>query len=402
VSALPGYVAVLRRTKASLQVAGSLPAGTTVDQNASAALTTLHPLTFIPVDNGDIAGTPPAVPPASYTVVPGIVAPSADAINAVIRSPDLRAHHAAAIAAAVKQGNFAGIDVDYHSISPDLKDQYTDFVSQLAKDLHADQRTLTLTLPMPVGANGSVDAGPYDWAKLGQLADSIEIGGELDQELYFQDTKAALDYITGKVDPSKLLLTISSLSVERGGDGLRTMGLNDALTLAAQVSTDAANGIAPSAPVKLTAQDLAQSAGASGMRWDDTARAVTFSYAGRGGKRTVWIANQFSAAFRLQLAQQYSLGGVVINDVSTEGGGANIWPAVNELADSGSVTLAKPNGALLTPAWDAKDGTLDKKSGESVTWTAPAQAGTYEVTLIVSDGVVRAAQKIALDVAAPR
>ncbi|MBF6600581.1 MAG: hypothetical protein IVW36_08730 [Dehalococcoidia bacterium] len=402
VPSLPGNVAVLRRTKASLQVAGVLPAGTTVQQAAAAALTTLHPLTFIPTDTGDVAGTPPAVPPASYTVVPAIVAPSADTVNAILRSPQLRARHAQAIAAAVKQGNFAGIDIDYHSVAPEQKDQFTDFVSQLAMALHADQRTLTLTLPAPMSKNGSIDAGAYDWAKLGQLADSIEIATNIDQELYFQDTEAALNYITGKVDPAKLLLTISSLSVERGGDGLRTMSLNDALTLASQVSTDVAASIAPSSPVKLTAQDLAQSAGASGMRWDDTARAVTFSYAGRGGKRTVWIANRFSAAFRLQLAQRFSLGGVVISDVAAEDGGGDVWPAVSELADSGAVRLTKPNGALFTPSWQAADGALSAKSGESVIWTAPAKAGTYQVTLIVSDGVVRAAQKVTLDVVAPR
>ena len=192
VSALPGNIAVLRRTKASLQVAGILPAGTTVDKNGATVLTTVHPLTFIPVATGDIAGQPPAVPPASYTVVPGVVAPDAETVNALLRASDARAHHAAAIADAVKQGNYAGIDIDYRSVSPTLKEQFSQFVDQLAQALHADHRTLTLTLPMPAEQNGSIDPGAYDWQKLGQSADSIEIAGELDQELYFQHTEAAL------------------------------------------------------------------------------------------------------------------------------------------------------------------------------------------------------------------
>jgi hypothetical protein len=402
VSALPGNVAVLRRTRTSLQVAGLITAGSTVSPEAGATLTTLHPLAFIPAVNGDLLGQPPAVPPASYTLVPGIAGPDVDVVNTIMRSADVRQRHTTAIAEAVKQGNFAGIDVDYREVSPSLKDQYIDFVSKLSDALHADHRTLTLTLPMPASKDGAVDAGAYDWAKLGPLADSIDIAGGLDQELYFQDADAGLKYVIGKVDASKLLLTISSLSIERGGDGLRTLSLGDALTLASQVSVDNSGDIAPSSQVKLTAQNLAQSAGASGMHWDDTARSVTFSYAGRGGKRTVWIANQFSAAFRLDLAQRYGLGGVVINDVSTEGGPGNVWPAVNELADSGSITLTKPNGALLRPAWDAPDGALDAKSGDTVTWTAPANAGNYQLTLIVSDGVIRAGQHIVLNVAAPR
>ncbi|MHB8685381.1 MAG: glycoside hydrolase family 18 protein [Dehalococcoidia bacterium] len=398
VNALPGNVAVLRRTKSSLQVAGVIPAGTTVDKAAAPTLTTLHPLTFIPTADGALAGQPPAVPPASYTVVPGVVAPDTAVVDAIMRTAALRQKHATAIADAVKQGNYAGIEVDYRNVSPQLRAEFTDFVSQLATDLHADRRTLTLTLPMPSNKSGSIDPGAYDWAKLGQLADTIEIAGELDQELYFQDTEAALTYITGKVDKTKLLLTISSLSVERGTDGLRAVSLADALTIASQVATDATGDVAPGAHVKLTAQNLAQSAGASGMHWDDAARAVTFSYPGRGGKRTVWIANQFSAAFRLELAQRFGLGGVVISDASVQGGGGDVWPAVAQLADSGSLTLTRPNGALLTPAWEAAGGALDARTGDSVTWTAPARAGSYQVTLIVSDGVVRAGQRIALNV----
>ncbi|HZP57231.1 MAG TPA: glycosyl hydrolase family 18 protein [Dehalococcoidia bacterium] len=401
VSALPGNVAVLKRSKATLQVAGALPAGTTVDPHAVDSLTALHPLVFIPADNGDIAGQPPAVPPAAYTVVPGLVAPVADVVDGILRDPDTRAHHAQAIADAVKQGNYAGIDIDYHSVNPSLREQYTDFVSKLAQALHEDRRTLTLTLPLPANANGSVDTGAYDWEKLGAQADTIEIAGELDQELYFQDTEAALDYITGKVDRSKLLLTVTALSVERGGDGLRAMPLADALSLAGQVTAKVEGDIAPGAQVQLVAQNLAPGEGASGMHWDDTARAVTFSYPGRGGKRTVWIANQFSTAFRLELVERYGLAGVALTDVSQEGGGADVWPAVRELADSGSITLVKPNGALFAPAWTASAGTVAPATGDTVTWTAPSAPGTYELTVIVSDGAVRASQKVSLDVRAP-
>ena len=38
--------------------------------------------------------------------------------------------------------------------------------------------------------------------------------------------------------------------------------------------------------------------------------AVMFVYAGRSGSQTIWIENRFSAAFRLDLARRYALGGV--------------------------------------------------------------------------------------------
>jgi hypothetical protein len=401
VGSLPGNVVVLRRSKATLQVAGSLPAGTDLDPHAASVITVLHPIVFLPADDGSLVGLPPAVPPASYKVVPMVVAPSPDVVDAILRSSDLTNAHASAIADQVKTGNFAGIDVDYRNVNPTLKDRFTAFVSQLAQDLHADGRTLTLTLPMPSTTDGTIDAGAYDWEQIGKLADSIELAGELDQELYFQNTQSALDYIVSKVDRSKVLLSISSLSIERGGDGLRTMPLNEALTIASQVAVKTTGDILPNADVQLEATNLAAAENASGIHWDDQARSVTFSYQGRGGKRTVWVSNQFSAAFRLALAQQYNLGGVTINDVSTQGGGADVWAPVQQLSDAGNLTLSRPNGELLSPTWSTGDGSLSPQVGDTTVWKAPAAPGSYQVVLIVGDGVVRVGQQVAVDVVAP-
>src|SRR5439155_542640 len=101
-------------------------------------------------------------------------------------------------------------------------------------------------------------------------------------EVYFQNTEAALTYITDKVDRSKLLLAITPLSIERGGDGLHAMALNDALSLASVITARLTGDVGPGAQVPLVAQNLAESEASSGMHWDDGARAVTFSYPGRG------------------------------------------------------------------------------------------------------------------------
>jgi spore germination protein YaaH len=333
--------------------------------------------------------------------VPGLLAPDAAVVERILRSSELRAKHAAAISEAVRQGNYAGINLDYHAVSPSLKEEFTDFVTQLAAALEADGRTLTLTLPAPQGRGEDIDEGAYDWKQLGALAETIELLGELDQELYFQRAEDALDYVTARVDRSKVLLTIPSHSVERGSDGLRTMPLIEALAIAGAVTAQAEGAVTPSAQVRLISSNLASSEGASGMHWDETARAVTFKYPGLGGQRTVWIANEFSAAFRIALAQKFGLGGVVISDASVEGGGGNVWPAVQRALDEQQSVLSTPNGEILTPTWATGAGALSAASGEEVTWTAPAEDGAYEVMLIVSDGVIRAAQRIALEVATP-
>src|SRR4029079_16855466 len=133
-------------------------------------------------------------------------------------------------------------------------------------------RKLTLTLPLPAKKDGNFDTGGYDWDALGRSAGTIEIAGELDQELYFQETEAALDYITGKVDRAKVLLPISSLSIERGGDGLRAMPLDRAMSIASTVAVKTDGDIAPGARVQLVATNVADREGSSGIHWDDAAR----------------------------------------------------------------------------------------------------------------------------------
>jgi hypothetical protein len=158
--------------------------------------------------------------------------------------------------------------------------------------------------------------------------------------------------------------------------------------------------VAPGATVQALGQNLAAATGGGELHWDDAIRSVTFSYTGAGGGRTVWLANVFSESFRLELAQRYELGGVAIDDVSTRGADAAIWPAVRQYAQTGDVALATPNGSLLTPSWTADGGTLASESGASVSWQAPAEAGTYTLTLVVSDGVTRVGQQIAIPVQA--
>jgi hypothetical protein len=401
VTALPGNVAVLKRTQSTLQVAGVLPAGTEVEPAAESSLTVLHPLVFLTAPDGGLAGTPPAVPPAGYNIVPGVVTLDPVVINDILRSSELKAAHATAIAATVHDGNYQGINLDYRLVDANLREDFTSFIELAASALHQDSRTLTITLPMPVETDGEFDEGAYDWEALGALVDTIEVAApDIDEELYFQRSEAALEYLVDRVDPSKLMLMVSSQSVERGSDGLRAMPLDEALGIAAAVDVRSTDGITPSEQVQIVAKNLSPSEGASGMTWDDTSRTVTFKYNGGGGQRTVWLANAFSIGFRMELAQRYKLGGVVLSDVSR--GTADIWAPIQQLADTGDLLLARPNGELLMPSWTVAEGAgaITPTAGASVTWTAPAEAGSYTITIIVSDGVERVGQTVPLEVQA--
>jgi hypothetical protein len=403
VSSLPQNVAVLRRTTPGVQVAGWLPPDAEMDPEAARTLTVLHPLDFVPAADGILLGTGrPRPEDSALRVVPTVRAlgpPESDAVDTVLASPELRQAHIDDILRVVQEGAYDGIDIDYPVVSPAQGANFTQFVVDLADALHREGRSLTLTLPLPVRQTTGWDTGPYDWQALGQAVDSIELAREVDQTVYYQRMEEVLGFLTQQVDSSKLVLVVSSFSHEKSGEGIKALLLSQALGLASTLVARTQGDILPQDQVTIVGPNIYQDEGASGFFWDDEVLAVSFSYPGEGGARTVWIENSFSMAFKMDLARRFQLGGVAVEDVSQSAAGPDIWAPIEELADSGQVTLVKPNGSLLKPYWEASGGTLDGGATGAVVWTAPAP-GTYDVTLVVSDGVVRVGQRLSLEVKA--
>jgi hypothetical protein len=153
--------------------------------------------------------------------------------------------------------------------------------------------------------------------------------------------------------------------------------------------------------VVIIGRNIFQDEGASGLRWDDSAYAVSFTYPSRGGQRTVWLENAFSLAFRLDLARRFGLGGVSIDDASQNPVAPSVWEVLRNYAETGSVNLVQPNGVVLRPTWQIQAGSSEPTQKGNVVWRAPTQPGAYDVALVVSDGIIRAMQKIVLEVQGP-
>lgn len=405
VGKLPENVAVLRRTEERMEVTGWLPWGASLDLQAGLALTVLNPVDFGPAADGSLVGNPtPVSPEVPFQVYPTVRTASpedVEALNSLLASPDLRRAHVDAILAAVRSSGYHGVDLDYAGVSAARADEFVEMVETLSEELHRDGLGITLLLPLPNRDGSDWDTGGYDWERLGRIVDYIKVAPEEDQGVYHRRMEDALDFLTRRVDPSKLLLVVGGLSREKSSEGIRTLTFSQALALASVPSLHAEGDIGPEQTVRIIGTNLSEEEGASGLHWDDEALAVAFTYPGRGGKRTVWLSNVFSVAFRLDLARRYGLGGVAIEDVSLAAGEANIWPVIQEYTETGSVILVRPNGDLLTPRWSASGGTLDTEVGSAVQWHTPEEPGLYEVTLIVSDGVVRMGQRLIVEVVAP-
>jgi len=405
VDEMPSNLAVLRLLSSAVQISGWLPAGAQADPDALSVLTTVNPAGFAPTLEGALTGTASSIEGASGNVVPTVRAatPEADgAVDAILASPALLDEHVTALVQLSLQNGNAGVDIDYARVSPARKADFTAFITVLAGQLHQANRTLSVTLPAPTRSGVSWDTGAYDWEEIVAQADLVKLRPVEDPSLFFQNAGDVLAFLAGRnVDLKKVSLVISRDSHESASDGLTAMTLHQALALASEIEVRTASTITPNSSVVIVGRNIFQDDGASGLVWDEQARAVSFDYPGRGGTRRVWLENSLSIAFKLELAAQYGLAGVAITDISNDPAQADFWEPLRAYSETGSVIPATANSIMLRPAWEVQAGNPQAEAKGNLVWTAPSQPGSYDVTLVVSDGVIRASRSIQLEVQAP-
>lgn len=97
-------------------------------------------------------------------------------VGASVISASSREAHASAIAQLVITNAFDGIDIDYESLPPASRDDFTAFVTLLADKLHAANKKLSVTVYSKWNANAQGNGGDAeDYTAIGAVADSVKI-----------------------------------------------------------------------------------------------------------------------------------------------------------------------------------------------------------------------------------
>ena len=399
----PDNVAILRRLQFRDTVTGRLPAGSEISADALNNLTIINPVGFIPGEDASLLGRVEAIPPdVTQPVYPVVFAgePEADIINQVIASTQLRRQHINNILLMVQTGRHDGVDLDYPVISPALRDAFTDFITELADELHRDGRGLSISVPIPRRDASGINEGAYNLAALGAAADLIKLVPPRDQSIWLDTINAAMPWVLDRIPSEKVLLTLSPHSVEKSLQGFRLLTQREALGLAARLNVREAGPILAGQRVTLVGENIFQDAGASGLFWDRFARMVSFLAPGQTEEPvTVWIENRFSIAFKLQAIAEFDLGGLALEDISATEGAADIWTPLTEFLEQGEVGLTLPNYQLFLAIWQTDAGELTGSGSAGwVVWESPTIPGQYEARLILSDGDVRVGRALAVTV----
>ena len=235
-------------------------------------------------------------------------------IQTILHDPFLVDRHIASIVDLVLEEDFAGIDIDYEELTAADRDVFSRFIDELATSLHAADRMLSVD----VFAKDS-DAGydernlAQDYAALGQAADQVRImaydwhwqtgpAGPIAPANWVDDVLA---YAVSEIPEHKVVLGVPTYGYGWTGEGGRLVSW-------------------------LQAYGLSQNLGVP-VRWDADAESPSITYRDDDGvDHTIWFENTYSIAVKLQLAQQYGIGGVFLWLVGDEDDG--IWPVVSDFA----------------------------------------------------------------------
>jgi spore germination protein YaaH len=404
----PQLIAVLRRQTPGGSVVAYLPHNGTLHPDAAGHITMIHTIDFTPAPDGGVAGELSTIKPdASVQFLPQIqanngIAGSVQIVKTLLSNAASRSAHVQNIAKLVADSNLGGVDISYQDLTVNERSSFTLFISELADRLHGQNKHLTVTLPPPLKLPDRMDEGAYDWGELAKSADLVQMMPYRDQGTYRKDMPDILQYLVGKVQPStKLILTVSPYATEKAADGVTTMSITDAMGIATAltVRTGADQKLTTNTQVVIAATNINKIDGRTGVAWDENSATVAFTYEQNGG-RTVYLENFFSIGFKLAYIPQYKLGGVAVEDASSNEFLGNIWTAIVPFITSGQPTLMQPNRDDLKPQWKLQKGAFDDSGKGSGTWTTPADPGTYTATLTLSDGVSHFQREIAANVQA--
>ncbi|MSQ42201.1 MAG: hypothetical protein EXR65_04105 [Dehalococcoidia bacterium] len=402
VAAVPSTIAVLRRVSTTRALGVIVGPGQTPDPAAGkASIVSVEAAYPAPgtTDAGGVIVRPGALAPAlrqgGGAVYLGISVTDAEdtqAVDRILADAALTKRHVAAVVTEAKGTGAAGVHLDYGALAPARREAFTAFVQQLASVLTAGGMGLVVSVPTPAGDG----TGAYDWVALTSAASALWLNAPSDPSAYYEQVEAALRARAAEgADLERVWLMLDRRSRQRADGKFAALSLRSALTLASALQAIGQGAIAPGAAVSLAGVNIESASGSGGLRWDDRARSVTFEAT---GGRTVWIENRFSAAFRLDLAVRYVLGGVAVAGAAQDDALPATWETVGSFISNGTVQLELPYGPYLEPRWLASDGVIENFGRGAAVWRAPQQAGTFDVTLIISDGVAFFGQRLSLGV----
>ncbi len=398
---LPQSVVVVQTHPVRPYFSTNITPGSVVPDTVKDSLVEINPQgLFLGVDgqiDGSVADFAPADENTPYTTVPtirnwedsGVV--RSDLIDNLLIDPAARQRHIQAIKDLVVGKNYGGIDIDYRGISPDLKNEFSSFISNLNAALPETKRlSVHVDLPVQVSAD-AWNTGAYDWRSLGKAADVVKVPTPVDPRAYVPDGQmdALLKWAVGEINRYKIQLLLNTKSLEETNGIRREISYDDALAPFGNINIASGNSVV--VPGQEVLFNLIGLQGTTGIQYDANSGSYWYAYVDNGGQqRTVYIEDATSISKKLSYVANYNLGGVAVQNLLTEPNDSQIWGVVKEFLNL-VIPQVQSNFSVVWKVDNANQGGLVSENSAPLNnpnfkWVAPedANGGVYEISALIS------------------
>jgi spore germination protein YaaH len=218
-----------------------------------------------------------------------------------LANPDRRSQHVRIIVEDVLTYNYDGIDIDYESLDSSLREEYSAFIVELSKALHAQGKLLTIAVHAK-DCDYCGLGGYQDWTALGQVVDRLRImtydyhwrGGGAGPVAPLYWVNSVAEYAKSVVDPAKVVIGVQFYGYDWPAAG------GDAKAYTWEDFKSIIDAYGPEVNLVET---------------DSNGRVVQenrITYNTRQGRRVAYFATSRSLQAKLELVQQVDLAGIAI------------------------------------------------------------------------------------------
>lgn len=266
-------------------------------------------------------------------------------VAAVLGDPARRARLARALVSGARDNGFAGINLDFENLPDGAQGNYTAFVGELGRALHAERKRLTVDVPL--------DDPAFHYRALGQAADSVVLMAYDEHE----DSSgpgpiASQGWLAGavaarraEIGAARLTVALGSYGYDWARGGNSELSFQDALTLAHDADAR--------------------------PRLDPASLNPTFDYQDDAGKaHHVWYLDAASVYDEAQAVRALGIRAVGLWRLGSEDPG--VWPALRLQGPAVAQALQR-----LQAGYDINY----QGQGELLKVEGRPQAGTRQVTL---------------------
>ncbi|MBA3532511.1 MAG: hypothetical protein H0T73_11360 [Ardenticatenales bacterium] len=313
---VPTAVAVMQGEKLTAQIAAISDENGDFVPRAGSTLTQLSPRLYLVQGDGSVGqifSLSPLFQQSGALLLP--VLHNID-VNGVIRSdlvdnllidPNIWRSHVDQIEALVMSTGHEGIIIDYRSVDPALRGEFSNFILTLGQRLALRNKILGVRVDEPVRlSEDEFRTGAYDWEVIGQAATIVQVPVPRAAGVFAgeNELRALLGYATSHINRYKLEIEVPVAPYQIVNNQARPVPYSDILALLSSLA--GRQEVTPETPLaeldaKIESLSLDSASGSYRLIVNDS---------------PIYLEDANNLARRLALINEYHLGGVVVVDAN--------------------------------------------------------------------------------------